>query len=634
MLIPSAVGRISVPPTHVADRRERRAAARAERRAGPSAPAPGAPGAELGGGAWLAAGLRGLMGFAQDTCRLRAVSPTLHLVEYATPDAKRMAVHGVHTCKSPLCPYCAPKWQRTRSDEITQAIDNWELGADGVYFVTLTMRHNRRMALSLQHRLLTAAYGALWGGKQGGKAAALLGGKPESVRAHDRTWSRERGWHPHVHSLLFTGNAELDEKDLARLLDRRWPRVLGAALRRMRSLCRRVLTGSSRIDFDGPTDEYGSPNHAGGCGRADCRVCQLPFQGPRRELAASGPLRPDESRRYWRDRPLGSWPLGRDEQRGECWHFRERATRLFGVRLVPRTRKQQTGLRPDGSAIWSDVAVPLRDSVLRILHMLEPFTASSIRPTKAHGAFVERMRSRDRLPNYLAKLGLELASSLDKLGRVDSGGVRHFGHWEVARLASSPEQPLCEAARKAYSQLFWATRGTQTITFSDREALGLGADPYADGQEPSEQRPDEVRECIGIIQAPAYRERVEAAGHGVVAELAGAYARGELAALPYVEPPGVYGAGRLVVFPGTGPPATADPDEARVDSAGYLETRPDPGARGAVLSIAERLGQVEAGDVTIVGESYRRATALPSSEVVLPGAARRRLREAIGVESE
>lgn len=582
---------------------------------------------ELSGAAALAAGLKGLMGFAQDTCRLRPVSPTLHVVEYRTPDAKRMAVHGVHTCKSPLCPFCAPKWQRTRSDEITQAIDRWEPGPDGVFFVTVTMRHNRRMALSLQHRLLTAAAGGLWGGKQGQKAAAALGGKPETIRAHDRTWSEKNGWHPHLHSLLFVRNAGLATEDLAALLDKRWPRMLNAALKRMRSLCTRIVSRSDRIHYARPGDEHGMPSGRGGCGRADCGVCMVPFQGPLREIPFQGPVQPDETPRVFRARKLGAYPLLAREQQGECWHFRERATRLFGVRMVPRRRKMQTGLQPDGTPIWSEVPVPLHDSALRLLHMLEPFTASSIRPTRARGAYVERMRSRDRLPNYLAKLGLELASSLDKLGKTDSVGHRHYGHWELARLASSPDHPLYDDARKAWSKLFWATKGTQTITFSDREALGLPEDAYADEGEPDEQQPDETRECIALIQATAYRERVTALGHGAVSELANAYERGELATLAYVEP--VPDALRLVMHPpvpSTGPPATADPCD--VDGAGYLWERPELRRPGGALSAERRCEQVEGGDTTIVGDAYRKATALPSPGAA-PSESRRRLRESI-----
>lgn len=584
---------------------------------------------ELAGAAALAAGLKGLMGYAQDTCRLRAVSPSVQLVEYSSPDRRRMAIHGVHTCKSPLCALCAPKWQRSRSDDISQAIDAHPLGADGVFFVTLTMRHNRKMNLSLQHRLLTAAFGSLWAGKAGQKAAALLGGKPESIRAHDRTWSKERGWHPHAHALLFVQRAELDTGELAAMFDRRWPKLLASSLRRFKTQCLRIITRSDRVDWS--DDDRAHPSGAGGCGRSDCRVCMLPFQGPRVELPFFGPLREGESLRVWRGPKLGALRLRASEQVGECPHFRERATRMFGVRLFPRVRRELAGVGPDGKPRYSERVISIHDSALRVLQMLEPFTRESIRPTKAHGAFVERMRHRDRLPNYLAKLGLELASSLSKLGKEGSDRVRHYGHWEVARLATTHGHALREAARRAWSQLFWATRGTQTITFSDREALGLPDDPWADGGEPDEQRDGERARCVGMIEAASYRERVAEREHGILSELAGAYERGELGSLGYVDPPGDLSRPLRVVPPVRGPPSTADP--CAVDATGYLVERPDPGEWGAVL-LPFDVRVIEAADNgTRIAEAYREATALPSSEVVLPDQLRRRLRERIGGDS-
>lgn len=546
-----------------------------------------------------------------------------------------MALHGVHTCKSALCPYCAPKWQRHRSQEISQAIDRWPSGPDGVYFVTLTMRHNRGMALSLQHRLLTAAYGSLWSGNQGAKAALILGGKPESIRAHDRTWSKPHSWHPHVHSLLFSQNAGLDTGALAAVLDKRWPRVLQSSLKRFRSLCTRIVSRSDKLEYRDARDEHGVASGRGGCGRTDCTVCMAPFYGPRRWYPVAGPLaEADESYRLLAGDRLGAYRLPASEQQGECWHFRERLTRLFGVRLVPRTRKVATGLDAEGKTIWGVEHVALHDSALRLLHLLKPFTAESIRPTRAQGAFVERMGNRERLPNYLAKLGLELASSLDKAGKEDSRGVRHFGHWEVARLACSREHELYEPARKAWSQLFWATKGTQTITFSDRERLGLPEDAYAEGAEPPEQQQDETRETIGIIQVESFRARVEQRQHGVISELEQAYAAGELGTLGYVEPPPPWLAGRrLVMHPpvplSAGPPATADP--CALDCEGFLSERPDPGLRAKVppLSVPSE-DQVSAAGESRLGKAYRDATALPSSDSVLPEQLRRRLRERIG----
>lgn len=587
------------------------------------APASGAGAGELAGAVALAAGLQGLTTHNVETCRLRPVSPDLQLVEYSSPERRRVALHGVHTCKSPLCPLCAPKWQRTRSDEITQAIDAH--GPEAVFFVTLTMRHNRKMRLSLQHRLLTSALGNMWGGRAGQKRAAKLGGRPETIRAHDRTWSAPRGWHPHIHALLFVDNPDVGAGELAALFDAHWPRLLSAALRRFKSLALRIITRSDAIRWEG---ERAFPSNRGGCGRPDCTVCQRPFQGPRRELAFFGPLREgEETHKVWRQKRLGAWALAAGEQDGECPHFRERAARLFGKRMFPDTRRVVRGVGADDRPLYRDEAVPIHDSALRVLSMLEPFTAASIRPTKANGAFVERMRDRDRLPRYLAKLGLELASSLTKLGHAGSDGVMHYSHWEVARIACEHGHPLRVAARRAWSELFHATRGTQTITFSDREALGLPDDPYADGNEPDEKREDERQRVVGLIASTHYRERVACDGHGVLSELASAYERGELGSLGYVDPPGELARVLRSVAP-TGPPSTADPCTVTVE--GYLEQRPDGGERGEVLSFDDWTARVAAGESTRIGEAYREASALPSCEVVLPDQLRRRLRERIG----
>jgi len=580
----SAVGRISVPSVRRAPGRKGARAASADRTVFRSV-------GELEQ-ARLAHGLKGLMKHAQHSCRLRAVSPKVQLVEYSSKSGRRMAVQGVHTCKSPLCPLCAPKWQRTRSDEISRAIDHH--GADRVFFVTLTMRHNKRMALALMHRLLTSAYGNLWGGKAGQKASGKLGGKPESIRAHDRTWSDAHGWHPHVHSLMFVGDAGLEPAELARLLDKRWPKLLVAALKRFRRLCQRIVFKS-------------------GCNRHDCPSCYDREVGPRREEHFIGPL-PDGVLRPMSREKLGAWLLSPDEQRGECAHFRERGERLFGVRMFPRERRLTDGTKEP---------VTIQQSALRVLGMLSDFTERNITPTKARGAFVERVRDVERLPKYLAKMGLELASSLDKLGKTGSDGLKHYGLWQVAQLACAHGDPLRGAARKAWKQLFFATFGTQTITFSDRDALGLPEDPYPEN-EPAEADPGnagldraaETSQVLGEILPPVYRALAAEKGHGVLSELGAAYARGELSELPYVDAPdGAVGRPLERAPPGRGPPSTAGPTE--LDASGFLSERPEWGLRGAVLSPSERAAQIGPESApTFMRDAYSRATALPSSSSV------------------
>lgn len=549
----------------------------------------------------LAAGLVGLAGYSQDSCRLRAVNPTVQLVEYrSSARGARMAVHGVHTCKSRMCPMCAPKWQRTRSDEITQALDRHPAGPDAVYFVTLTMRHNRRMPLSLQHRLLTSAFGNLWSGGAGQRAAAALGGKPESIRAHDSTWSRERAWHPHIHALLFADRAELEPRELGAMFDERWPDLLSSALRRFRRLCTRIIEKR-------------------GCRRWDCPTCYVRRSGPIR--SGEGNAYKQRQRRTDIER-LSMLVPARDQQ--ECSHFRERGERLFGVRMFPRTR---TILR-DGK--YAVVDVSIHDSALRVLGLLESFTPENIRPTLRHGAVVERVRDQDRLPKYLSKMGLELAASLDKLGSVGSDGVVHYGLWEVARLACAAGE-LRPAARKAWAEMFRATHGTQTITFSDREKLGLPDDPYADGQEPPERASDETSACIAEIDAPVYRELAREKEHGLLSELKAAYERGELAALSYVQPPPDGGRELPRGPPERGPPSTADP--TAVDASGYLIERPEGAPRGGALSIADLLGELqaelEAGGSTRMGQAYRDATALPSNGTTFVESIQKRVRDII-----
>jgi len=584
MVNASAVGRISVP-SGVSGRRAFNVP--------PARTDPSVVGsvAELDA-ARLAHGLKGLMRHAQDTCGLRVVSPSVQLVEYSNKAGRRLGVHGVHTCKSPLCPLCAPKWQRTRSDEISRAIDNH--GADRVFFVTLTMRHNKRMHLGLMHRLLTSAYGNLWGGKAGEAASRKLGGKPESIRAHDRTWSDAHGWHPHVHSLMFVDDGGLDVGELATMLDKRWPKLLVGSLKRFRRLCDRIVQKS-------------------GCKRHGCRVCYAPQLGPRRESSRIGPM-PDGEQRVWYylDPPLEPWLLAPGEQQGECAHFRERGERLFGVRMFPRERRRKDGTKEP---------VSIHDSALRVLAMLADFTEGNITPTRARGAFVERVRDIERLPKYLAKMGLELASSLDKLGKTGSDGLKHYGLWQVARLACAHGDPLRGPARKAWKQLFFATFGTQTITFSDRDALGLPEDSYVEG-EPAEADPGnvalnrvaETSQVIGQIVPAVYRQLAAEKGHGVLSELRAAYVRGELGELAYVDAPdGDIGRPLERSPPGRdrAPPATAGPTE--LDASGYLTERPDWGLRGVVLSPVERAAAIGPESApTFMREAYSRASALPS----------------------
>lgn len=400
----------------------------------------------------------------------------VQLVEYSKPAfAPRLSVQGVHTCKSPLCPLCAPKWQRTRSNEITRAIDHW--GPERVFFVTLTMGHHRKMRLALLHRLLTMGFGNLWSGRAGQDAAAELGGKPEAIRAHDRTWSDAHGWHPHIHALIFVRRLGVADVDMVRVLEERWGSSLAAGLRRMKRLATLILTAPGvRRDFE------------------------LGYHRRARGVAT----------------PRQSKAFERRIEKLTDEHLGERARKVFGAKLAP-------------------ARASLHDCMREVLRDLDSISEASIAPSKARGVRAERVRQADRAPTYLAKLGLELSTATTKLGTMRPDGLMHYTLWEVARLATTHHHPLRVPARRAWADLFRASFGTQTITFSNRERLGLGPDPYADEGEPEEKDDGELMRFLGNVPNVVWDTLAREQRHELHATLAIAHAAGELEALGLVE---------------------------------------------------------------------------------------------------
>lgn len=493
-------------------------------------------------GARLAGGLRGLMSQAQTLCRLKRIATDVQLHEHTSKDGqKRLSFSGIATCKSSLCPLCAPKWQHTRVSEIALAVQRWQGAAardyinGGVYgprrdntpgarvmFATFTQRHHKGMPLVLQHRLLSRAFGHLWSGRAGQALVKKLGGKPQSVRAHDRTWALETGWHPHLHALLFFQN-DLTP-DIEQLLWQRWAGGAEYGPRRPGSVFRRVP----------PPDVYGprlpvrlrrerstwaykeSPGALVSALRAMKRFCE-------KTLARADELESDPGL-CWRS--FVNDYAGRDLKSCPCLACTTvRARRMFG-RLVPRLPKQRDGY----------TAGHLVDAVHRVSLMLEKISEDSLAPVRERGVQCEPVRGTDQAPKYLAKLGLELAWNASKGVNVVRG-VAHYPYWAVAHLATQHGNPLRVAARRAWAELFAATRGTQSIVFSDREALGLGPDPYAEGQEPDDRREGELSRMLGQIYGATWDVLRKQHKHGLHVTIAVAHEAGILPDLPWVSPP-------------------------------------------------------------------------------------------------
>jgi hypothetical protein len=441
------------------------------------------------------------MGPAQDICRLRRIAPDVQLLEHTGPGVRRLSYTGLSTCKSPLCPLCAPKWQRTRVSEITSAIQSW--GAHRVAFGTLTMRHHKGMPLALQHRLMGRAFGHLWSGRAGQALAKAFGGKPESVRAHDRTWSLERGWHPHLHVLLFlqSEHRHAPESTPAELEELLWQRWSGEP-----------MVGPHRRGWNGRD----TPGALASALRTFKNFCN-------KTLARASVLEDGQSTPCWEKYVLSY--AGRELRSCGCYNCTvQRARRLFGSRLLPRL------------SVMLEVPSAFLDGIQRVSDMLDRFSEKSLAPVRERGVQLDSVRAGDNAASYLAKLGLELAWASSKSVNVVDG-ITHYPYWALAHLGTEHGNPLRVPARGAWRELFWATRGTQTITFSNREALGLGPDPYAENQEPPEASAEEFTRVAGIIAGPAWDRLSKEQRHGLHVTLAAAHQTGVLEALPYVDPP-------------------------------------------------------------------------------------------------
>jgi len=453
----------------------------------------------------LANALRRLMGRSQHTCRLRRVAPTVQLKRYERlvegRKRSKVVIDGVATCKSRLCPLCVGQWERTRAAEITQAIENH--GAWRSVFATFTNSHHRGQPLALLHRIQRHAYGNMWSGRRGQAAARRIGGRPESVRAHDLTWSLEHGWHPHLHCILFLPYGCHNLEKLHRILDQRWRESLVSTLRSLKHSLIKVMM---RVPC-----EFGC---------AECRA------------------------------------------RGECPVLRERVVKLFGTKLIRAKNSRGEDTK-------------LLDEARRVLRLLAVFDEKSVQPSVAHGVKVEQVHDEKGIGTYLAKLGamgFELASASTKrlgaegadewgLGHFGSDKrIRHYGLWEVARVCSIHGHPLRVQARRDWRELYNATFGTQTITFSDREELGLGPDEYPDeGELPRVDEPTlpagEFTSLVGTIAGKVWDGMARQQGHGLLVTIAEAERLGLLEELPQLDPPQTF----MAATPATGPPPERGP---------------------------------------------------------------------------
>jgi hypothetical protein len=131
-----------------------------------------------------------------------------------SPAFKSAHYDGLMVCGSVwVCPLCAAKIAERRRVELEQAIASWIARGGAVYLATYTIAHKHYDDLpSLLHSFLTARKKA-----RQGRAAQNIRKQFDvvgTVSVREVTWSKQNGWHPHCHELVFcSSEIALEEYD-------------------------------------------------------------------------------------------------------------------------------------------------------------------------------------------------------------------------------------------------------------------------------------------------------------------------------------------------------------------------------------------------------------------------------------
>lgn len=154
-------------------------------------------------------------------CKRRLQAPTVDILYSAK---KQSAFYsGLMSCGSVwVCPLCAAKISEHRRVELEQAIACCKAKGGSVYLATYTIAHKYHDNLStLLHAFLAARKKM----KQGRAAQDLRKqfGILGTVSVREVTWSKQNGWHPHCHELIFFAR-EIDAEAYAKIVRERWYR--------------------------------------------------------------------------------------------------------------------------------------------------------------------------------------------------------------------------------------------------------------------------------------------------------------------------------------------------------------------------------------------------------------------------
>ena len=130
---------------------------------------------------------------------------------------------GLMVCGSIwVCPICAAKISERRRSELEQAIERCIANGGAVYLVTYTISHKRYDSLETLLQSFLSARRRMRQGRAAQefrKQFGILG----TVSVREVTWSKQNGWHPHCHELVFC-SSEIDVEMFDKVAREQWER--------------------------------------------------------------------------------------------------------------------------------------------------------------------------------------------------------------------------------------------------------------------------------------------------------------------------------------------------------------------------------------------------------------------------
>lgn len=139
------------------------------------------------------------------------------------PEYSRAYYNGVATCQHPaLCPVCSARIMSFRASEIAFAVHSHLSDPDNTcYLLTLTFKHSLDDSLDSSISSMKKALKKFWEDRLVIKSFSACG-RVGRITSFEINYSRDYGWHPHEHILIFGKKMDADLKKTEKTLSKRW----------------------------------------------------------------------------------------------------------------------------------------------------------------------------------------------------------------------------------------------------------------------------------------------------------------------------------------------------------------------------------------------------------------------------